>query len=1111
MMRMKRITLVLSLLFVMLLAGAQDKLSPSTHIFLMERDGLINLDARSDSMMRGNPAMRGLSPTRPVARAQQVKGMKMVAAFVRLTSDDTAPLERMGVIIQARFKDGIVSAMLPVDKIEAIAALDCVKSVEVAAMATLDTDQSRAQTNVDDILQGTADAQTANVLKHYDGTGIIVGVIDDGFHYNHTAYNDQNGKSRIKRAWILEGQNSFTEYASVADLLTDLQGVSHGTHTSTTAAGASINIKGITYGGMAPNADIALFSIKDQITETNIAIGIQKICDYADAVGKPCVINISLGSQFGPHDGSNALSQVVEQYSSLKHIFVFSTGNYAGRKIHLTGNTSQESPIYTVLLDEYARTHHWVVFPDNFLYINTIIATYSRQPNEKLVVRLHVVDTTTMCIVWTSKEISQKNGLQIISDGDTGEGNTPFSNYFSSKTSDNSVWFGIKDHYVRFLNNKDPNTGKGYVIAMIAGMFTQTPNNTIGEQQSDYALALSIYPESCEQNLTIDAWAADGYSYFDSFDELEEDNRFIPGTDECSINHFACTPSALSVGAYCGKTQVRSHDNKQWTLNGVTLNDITSFSSYCAEGAGPLGRPMPDICAPGTMVVSAMNRYHGDFMNDYLASSGNIRVNDDYENPYGTFSGTSMASPCVTGIIALWQQAAIESGRGPLDVDEIREVFRQTAIHDQWTDGEHSAQFGATGKIDALAGLRYILKDVPGIRYSADSLSFSTPYASIDTLTLLVKGNLLTRPITITQSESDVFTVLTRGIEVDGQDTITRVHVVYRPVAIGNDNATLTLSNGGETADVTVLLRGHCLPVVPVMLTPSDLQPTSMITHWQDITPRENVESYTLEVSSAAFNELRLSEPFDGGEGIGGTTDCSSRLDEITATPGWTGHKVYHGEGTVTLGSTSAKGWIMTPRLDMRGNDGLMTVKVKASAMGNGIQSGGPLSITVGESDTVINVATDESEYIVLLPCPSSDTVRVRLGSSVKAVRIKLHDLAIYAGDAYSPIDPSQISYHEGITDTTYTVTGITPGDYLLRVQATYTDGTASAWSNQVRAHLDWATGDVNRDGEVNVADVGSVIDGLLDGNPLPGSDVNGDGEVNISDINWLIDHILSR
>ena len=62
-----------------------------------------------------------------------------------------------------------------------------------------------------------------------------------------------------------------------------------------------------------------------------------------------------------------------------------------------------------------------------------------------------------------------------------------------------------------------------------------------------------------------------------------------------------------------------------------------------------------------------------------------------------------------------------------------------------------------------------------------------------------------------------------------------------------------------------------------------------------------------------------------------------------------------------------------------------------------------------------------------------------------------------------------------------------------------------------MRAHLDWATGDVNRDGEVNIADVGSVIDGLLDGHPLPGCDVNGDGEINIADVNALISIILSH
>lgn len=52
--------------------------------------------------------------------------------------------------------------------------------------------------------------------------------------------------------------------------------------------------------------------------------------------------------------------------------------------------------------------------------------------------------------------------------------------------------------------------------------------------------------------------------------------------------------------------------------------------------------------------------------------------------------------------------------------------------------------------------------------------------------------------------------------------------------------------------------------------------------------------------------------------------------------------------------------------------------------------------------------------------------------------------------------------------------------------------------------------GDVNGDGEVNIADVNAVIDMILSDNPLFAGDVNGDGEVNIADINALIDMILS-
>ena len=52
--------------------------------------------------------------------------------------------------------------------------------------------------------------------------------------------------------------------------------------------------------------------------------------------------------------------------------------------------------------------------------------------------------------------------------------------------------------------------------------------------------------------------------------------------------------------------------------------------------------------------------------------------------------------------------------------------------------------------------------------------------------------------------------------------------------------------------------------------------------------------------------------------------------------------------------------------------------------------------------------------------------------------------------------------------------------------------------------------GDVNGDGEVNIADVNAIIDMILTGNTQLNGDVNGDTEVNIADVNAVIDIILN-
>ena len=53
--------------------------------------------------------------------------------------------------------------------------------------------------------------------------------------------------------------------------------------------------------------------------------------------------------------------------------------------------------------------------------------------------------------------------------------------------------------------------------------------------------------------------------------------------------------------------------------------------------------------------------------------------------------------------------------------------------------------------------------------------------------------------------------------------------------------------------------------------------------------------------------------------------------------------------------------------------------------------------------------------------------------------------------------------------------------------------------------------GDVNGDGEVNIADINALIDMILAGIQDKMGDVNGDDEVNIGDVNAVIDLILSH
>ena len=111
-------------------------------------------------------------------------------------------------------------------------------------------------------------------------------------------------------------------------------------------------------------------------------------------------------------------------------------------------------------------------------------------------------------------------------------------------------------------------------------------------------------------------------------------------------------------------------------------------------------------------------------------------------NRWGVMSGTSMAAPTVAGIIAQWLQINPNLSPG-----NIKDIIAQTAIKDQFTQ---NIQFGPNGKIDAMAGVRYLLAQMPDDVLYGDINNDGR--VDIDDITLLIRhilGNEITDEVNV--------------------------------------------------------------------------------------------------------------------------------------------------------------------------------------------------------------------------------------------------------------------------------------------------------------------------------------------------------------------------
>lgn len=688
-------------------AQLRDMMSPTVFQFLEERSmnsGLLtNQGADATELLNSR-----FAPTRII------NGIEMADVFIDFESAGVIPLLKAnGVRVNCVFDD-FLTAQVPVNRLEAISKLKGVINMEISGVAELCSDSTLVATRAGKVLNGPR----YGLPQAYDGTGVIIGMIDVGYDYQHTAFrrSDDTTKTRIVRVYdpnnstghpaIIEGNelSGSIFMGTQIDTLTTDSYDSHGTHTTGIAAGR--HVKG--YGGMAPGADIVLCTLRNlhaSFSELDMINCIKYIYAYADSVGKPCVINISMSNRFGPHDGNDRVSKAVAKCVGPGRIFVVAAGNNGNTTFYSHGPALANKPMSMAIGYAYPQAD------ESFFYYNTWLTVWVRDKNVLPVLQFHILDKQTNHIVWeselitiykkysTSSEIQEYFQPQIGTMGDTG--------------------------YMSGLISINPSNSKYNVTCEFKNLLSKHYTvDAEGNITSRYQIGISIYPPSAAianqpDSCYIDSWICTAYgrSLFYTApihrDVISEDgdtvtqtiqNFYVSPSSRCSVGSYTVNDSIISVGGYFARNSYFSLPDNQTIVNElVPIGSWWWQSSYQYPGYGPTGKALPTITAPSFNVISAVNRFAG--VNDTVPNTV-MRVGKDY---WAIMTGTSMAAPAVAGIIAQWLQ--INPNLSP---SQVKDIIAQTAIKDNYTNNPESGfRFGPNGKIDALAGARRVL----GINY----------------------------------------------------------------------------------------------------------------------------------------------------------------------------------------------------------------------------------------------------------------------------------------------------------------------------------------------------------------------------------------------------------
>ncbi|MCL2616954.1 MAG: S8 family serine peptidase, partial [Defluviitaleaceae bacterium] len=196
------------------------------------------------------------------------------------------------------------------------------------------------------------------------GKGVLVAILDSGVDFRHTDFRNEDGSSRIVYIWDQLGEGTpprgfahGVEYTNkqLDDALAgnmplaadqQLSALTHGTAVAGVAAGNG-RAAGGRNKGVAPEASLIVVRLgetgrKSFARTTELMRAVKYVIDKAVELNMPLCINMSYGTNDGPHDGGTLFAEYIDAMANVwKIVFVAASGNEGAAGHHFTGRLAE--------------------------------------------------------------------------------------------------------------------------------------------------------------------------------------------------------------------------------------------------------------------------------------------------------------------------------------------------------------------------------------------------------------------------------------------------------------------------------------------------------------------------------------------------------------------------------------------------------------------------------------------------------------------------------------------------------------------------------------------------------------------------------------------------